>query len=532
MKRLPLGISTFSKLIEGNYVYVDKTAYIYDLIENNNYSFLSRPRRFGKSLLISTLQEIFLGNKHLFEGLDISKTDYNWKKYPIIRLDFSAMDLSSPEEFKRSIIRDLNSIRSSYHLELFKDGLNITNQLKDLIENLYKIEKVVILIDEYDAPITRTIKNTELMHRNHEVLKEFYSAIKSLDQYIHKFFMTGVTKFAQTSLFSGPNNVKDISLLPTFGSILGYTQEELDHYFDDYIKYAANFLETPIDELKGLIKFEYNGYKFSNSIEKVYNPFSITNFFYEILNKNKHALKNYWAQSGTSEYLMQIAKKNRESLISITNNLNNNKAVSLPEASLLHFTPENVPLDSLLLQSGYLTITGYENKEYQAYYPNNEVHEALEKYLLEALINFPEDKVIDKDISVLRKSLEINDLERFFWELEILVSGIPGNLNIHEEKYYHTVMETIAKTLNLKHISEERTNFGISDLVIETEKYIYVLEFKINKSAHEALEQIEEKKYYKKYLASEKLVTLVGVSFHRDPKKNTIEWISKIAIPN
>ncbi|MFH0733629.1 MAG: AAA family ATPase, partial [bacterium] len=277
MKRLPIGIQTFETLITDDLLYIDKTELIFKLISQNKYYFLSRPRRFGKSLLLSTLKEIFLGNKDLFKGLFIYDK-IEWEKYPVIHIDLSNVVYNDTiEKFQQSFIAELNYIAKKYNVEI-KNPINHSYAFNELIKELSVQNKVVILIDEYDKPIVDFITNKKKAAINRDLLRDFYSVIKANDQYIKFAFLTGVSKFSKVSLFSGLNNLKDITMSTEFSTICGYTQEELEYYFNNRFEDTAKTFGYSVEKLKADIKLWYNGYSW-DGINKVYNPYSILNFF-------------------------------------------------------------------------------------------------------------------------------------------------------------------------------------------------------------------------------------------------------------
>lgn len=272
LKKLPIGLQTFKKLQEGNFLYIDKTKYIYDLVNSAGVYFLSRPRRFGKSLLISTLEELFQGNKELFKGLWIYNSDYDWQTYPVIRIDFSSMKPQTTEEFIKTITYRIKSIAEEYEITLSAELY--FDKFKELIQKLAQINQIVILIDEYDKQIIDHIENPETAIEFREILRGFYTIIKASDQYVRFAFLTGVSKFSKMSVFSGLNNLKDITLSEQFSTMLGITQQELEEYFADYITAFAKHEDYTREQAMRLIKTWYNGYRFSPAPERVYNPFS------------------------------------------------------------------------------------------------------------------------------------------------------------------------------------------------------------------------------------------------------------------
>jgi hypothetical protein len=287
MKKLPVDVSTFEIMISKGYVYVDKTEYIYNLITQGRYYFLSRPRRFGKSLLISTLKELFLARRHLFEGLWIDKhSDYDWQEYPVIHLDFSVIGHDTPEELKLGLLWSLNRIAERNGIQI-QQAPSPGLQLQALVEKLAEKNKVVILIDEYDKPLLDHLKDIPMAEAQRDVLRSFYETIKGLDAYLHAIFITGVSKFSKTSIFSGINNLNDISWDSESAQLLGYTSHEVVHYLSEYIEIIANRDQLTIGQINDIMKAWYNGYRFSEKDVRVYNPFSILYFL------KKKKLANY-----------------------------------------------------------------------------------------------------------------------------------------------------------------------------------------------------------------------------------------------
>jgi hypothetical protein len=376
MKYLPTDVSTFSKMIAGNYVYVDKTEYIYNLVKEgaSNYYFLSRPRRFGRTLLISTLYELFSGKKELFKNLWIAHSDYKWVEYPVIRLDFSAIAHRSVADLERSTLFHLHRIADSYGITLPGTSLQkslVEDTFYTLIVELSKINLVVLLIDEYDKPILDHLRVMEeaVAHRN--FLKSLYDVLKGLDAYLRCIFITGVSKFAKTSILSGINGINDISLKPEAASLLGYTQEEITHNFAEYIQtFTQNKNINAHTFLEKLCTW-YNGYRFTKEEIKVYNPFSV------LYCLKDQKFSNYWFEHGTPSFLINLLKAQPHSLENI-------EPLEISSSSLESFDLEKISLIPQLLQAGYLTFSSYNaNKQkYTLGFPNYEVEESFKKYLV------------------------------------------------------------------------------------------------------------------------------------------------------
>jgi hypothetical protein len=374
MKYLPTNVSSFTKMIRRDYTYVDKTQYIYNLFKKgaSQYYFLSRPRRFGKTLLISTLRELFAGNRALFKGLWIDASDYEWAAYPIIHLDFSVIAHRSVSDLKESLTNHLDALALKHGFEL--DLRLPEDKFKRLIERLSEKNPVVVLIDEYDKPILDHLKNITNAGKQQDFLKSFYDVIKGMDDFLHIVFITGVSKFSKTSIFSGINNLDDISIKPEAAQLLGYTYDEIIHYFkNDISRFTQN---KGIDESSFLeqLRVWYNGYRFSEVDVRVYNPFSV---LYALKDQK---FNNYWFESGTPSFLVHLLKNQYASLKEATE-------FEISPSSLETFDIGNIPLVPLLFQTGYLTFTDYDQKtnKFKLGYPNFEVEEAFGKFLVPML---------------------------------------------------------------------------------------------------------------------------------------------------
>ena len=364
MKSLPIGIQTFRSFVEGNYIYVDKTKHLYNLIQNySGIYFLSRPRGFGKSLLLSTLEEIFLGNKELFQNLWIQYSDYTWKPHPVIRLDFSKQKAESPEQLKAFLIGELELIAQKYNITLTKT--EYFSQFQELVLKLSQTEKVVILIDEYDKPIIDWLEEPELAGKMRSVLKGFFSILKGNDAFIRFLLLTGVSKFSKAGVFSDLNHLRDITLSNEFSSMLGITETELKKFFPEYISDFMQKDKISYDALIDKIRFWYNGYRFSAEGESVYNPFSTLLLFQE------KTFRNHWFETGTPTFLIKLMIDSNYDVMSIP--------MQIEEILFSTYEIEDLSPTPLLLQTGYLTIKGYDADRmlYTLDYPNFEVKRAF-----------------------------------------------------------------------------------------------------------------------------------------------------------
>jgi hypothetical protein len=480
---LPIGILTFRSIREGNFLYVDKTKWIYELVKNQQgVYFLSRPRRFGKSLTLSTLKEIFEGNKKLFQGLWIYNADYDWKKYPIIRIDFSGIKAFVKEDLTKGIISYLNSTAREYEIELQEE--NYDQKFRELIQKLSKKEKIVILIDEYDKPIVDYLTKPELAIEMREILKGFYTIIKASDEYIRFVFLTGVSKFSKTGVFSGLNNLNDISMNLKYSAIIGITEEELKNNFKEYILDFSNELNISEAQILEKIQHWYNGYCFTGQCERVYNPFSTL-----LLLENKE-FKNYWFETGTPIFLINLAKEKDFTISELP--------IKVEENTFTVYDVEQLDVIPLLFQTGYLTLKGYDPERllYTLDYPNFEVKNAFLQHFVRGFTNrtFRESKLYD-----LIDSLRDKDFENFFLILQSIFANIDYDLHIPQEKYYQTIFYLVFTLVGLRTFAEVKTNIGRIDVVIEDKGNIYLFEFKFNGTKEEALAQIKKNKYFEKY---------------------------------
>ncbi|UOD35232.1 ATP-binding protein [Deferribacteraceae bacterium V6Fe1] len=507
LKKLPIGIQTFSKIIEGDYIYVDKTKEAFELIKNYSYVFLSRPRRFGKSLFLDTLKELFEGNKKLFEGLYIYDK-WNWdEKYPVIKISWDG---------KNRTIKDLESTLKETLLDNQKrldieceDDLDLVicfRRLITLAAEKYN-QKVVVLIDEYDKPILDVLDNIEQAKEHREYIKGLYSVLKGVDAYVKFAFLTGVSKFSKASIFSGLNMLTDISLNPKYGNICGYTQKDIETSFMPYFK------DVDLEKVKKW----YNGYNFLK--DNVYNPFDILQFI-----SNEFLFRNYWFETGTPSFLIKLIKERNYFLPKLTNLIVDDKLLS-------SFDIENIDLEVILYQSGYLTIEKMiedellSSIEYKLKIPNLEVQISLNDYIINYL--FKGDNRLK---SPLIKSLYYEKLEDFKVALTSLFASIPytnftkNDLNLYEG-FYASVIYAYLASLGIDIIGEDITNKGRIDLTLFVGDKIYILEFKVDGQQGEALRQIKERNYAEKYLNEGKQIYLIGIEFSSE-QKNVVnfEW--------
>lgn len=520
MKNLPGGIHTFRKIIEGNYLYIDKTNAIYKLISSGGgYYFISRPRRFGKSLLISTLKSIFSGNKKLFKGLWIYDK-IQWKSHPVIHIDFTNISFQTPQHLEKELDIKLNKIAKSHHIKLDQQR-DYKGKFADLIEKLSIKEKVVILIDEYDKPIIDFIETEKIniALANQIVLKSFYSVLKGADEYLRFVFITGVSKFSRMSIFSDLNNLTDITIDDNFSTLLGITHDELLTYFADRIDQLSKKMKIQEPDFLNYVKQWYNGYSW-DGCHFLYNPFSIINFF------SKNRFGNYWFATGTPTFLINHFKNREKDITAL-------EREEVDEAIFESYDIENLEVVSMLFQTGYLTIKEIKlvgiKSQYILSYPNLEVKESFLKHFL-ADYTREETGVIGSKILDLVKTITMDELENFFNIIKSIFASIPSHIFIRDrEAYYHTVIYLVLELLGANIHVEVHTNKGRIDAVIETGCCIYILEFKMG-TPTEALSQIEEKNYHEKYISAGKSIRLIGVGF-AEKERNISSYIEK-RVPN
>ena len=511
LKKLPLGLQSFEKIRKENYLYIDKTDIALNLIENYSYTFLSRPRRFGKSLFLDTLKNIFEAKKELFEGLYIyNKWDWD-KKYPVIKISWAGSSFANMAFLEEKAKEELKENQEILGVECDM-SLSAFGCFNELIKKAYKKYQmpVVVLIDEYDKPILNVVENLPQAKENREFIKGFYEVLKDNDEYLKFVFLTGVSKFSKASIFSGLNNLIDISLDEKYGNICGYTEDDIETSFKLYL--AGVDLEK--------FKNYYNGYNFLK--DPVYNPFDTLQFI-----SKGFKYRNYWFESGTPTFLIKLIEQNNYFLPELSN-------VVVGEELLASFDIENINLEVLLFQSGYLTIDEFieeelgfvSNYKYKLKLPNIEVKTSFNTFILEHLYKYQ-----DNDINIkanIYKSLINANLEEFEKSLKSIFASIPynnytNNKIYKSEGFYASIIYVYLQSLGLDIIGEDVTNRGRIDLTIKLNDKIYILEFKVGEG--EALQQIKEKKYHEKYLNENKDIYLVGINFDENIKNiSKFEW--------
>lgn len=513
MKRLPVGIHDFKKLIENDYLYIDKTRYLHKIASESTPFFLSRPRRFGKSLTISKLYYLFKGEKQLFKDTYLYD-HWEWKKYPIIKISMSELETESIQTIKLGILLKLKEIAEEYGVHI--EQTLVKYAFAELIYKLAKTEKVVVLIDEYEKPILDHLQEPKKADEIRKVLRSFYGTLKDSDSYLRFTLITGITKFTKTGVFSTLNNLVELSMNSEYGSMFGYTQQELEQYFEDYLEIGTSRLKVSREELLKKIRDYYNGFSFDGE-HFVYNPFSILNFFLE------YEFNNYWIESGASSFLVEYARKHSLKPEEYLNTY-------MRKSMLTTYEIEQAPPINFLVQSGYLTFKGKDQElGYLIDYPNKEVRDAFSELILLGSYEIPENKN-DLLRGNIIKGFREKDFDAVFQEMKRLFSAIPYVLfekkkegekeefwNARNENFFHTVILTLLWSCALDVKAEEMTNRGRSDIVIEYSEDIYILELKTG-SAERALTQIKKKGYPEKY--RDRQVTLIGIEI--DAERRTL----------
>jgi hypothetical protein len=503
--KLPVGFQNFEEIILEGYTYVDKTEIIHQLITRGKPYFLSRPRRFGKSLLLSTIHALFSGKRDLFKGLWIDNSDWNWMEYPVIQLDMSGINNETPAIFKLDLIRTLNEIAAEHNVTL--KGVSPANYLENLIKKLHVKGKVVVLIDEYDKPLLDNISNMEVAQANCEILRQFYTILKVEDRHLKFIFMTGVTKFAKVSVFSGLNNLEDITMSNDYSTLLGYTRTELERNFAENIQDVANANEMSITDCYDRLKEWYNGYKFSKNGEPVYNPFSTL-----MLLKSKD-FSTYWFETGTPTFLIDLMKKREFDLANL-------EQINASIQSFSTFDIEDLPTIPLFYQTGYLTIKSFlpHINAYCLGFPNREVSQSFSESLITSFASSRAD--CNKFLFDISTNLyaESWDYAQFFEIMEKLFALIPYDLYVKHERYFHSLFYLSIKLAGFQIGAEIHTQQGRTDAALEAKDKVIIFEFKFNKTSQEAMDQIKQKKYFQIYQDRKLPIYLVGINFNGEKR--------------
>ena len=518
MKNLPIGLQSIEKIRAKDYIYVDKTQFALELIQTGTHYFLSRPRRFGKSVFVSTLKEIFKGNKALFEGCHIAASNYDWKPYPVLDLNFGRITNETTEDLKIHLHEIITTISEEHSIKINVTSLEF--RLEMLVKGLAEKGQVVVLIDEYDKALIDNLHNQEVAEGNRQLLQSFFGVLKNLDEYIEFTFITGVSKFSKVSLFSGANHLEDISMDAQYAAMMGYTQEELVQYFGQYVqailqKKNQQGKPSAEEEVLAEIKDWYNGYRFSEEEIYVYNPFSTLNYF------RKKKPESYWFATATPTFLVEELKKRPQEITALSQMLATQKDLS----DISKIT--RITLPALLFQTGYLTIEDYDVKlkAYQLGFPNKEVREALFGAMLEELA---EGKVKLLEVSSMADKLlaSLNDLEMdtFIDIIKTHFARIDYHTYQHAKEGFYQAIFMICLELSRIHTQGEiATNKGRIDVLCQLSNMFYIFELKVDQRADKAMEQILNQEYSQLCRHQGKQIVVIGISFS-SKKRNIDTW--------
>ena len=512
-KLYPVGIQNFEKIRRDGYCYIDKTALVYQLVKTGSYYFLSRPRRFGKSLLISTLEAYFSGKKELFEGLAMEGLEKEWKRYPILHLDLNIEKYDTPDSLDDILNRNLVAWENLYGSDPAEVSLSL--RFAGVVQRACEKtgERVVILVDEYDKPMLQAINSPELQDAYRSTLKPFYGVLKSMDGYIKFALLTGVTKFGKVSVFSDLNNLMDLSRDHRYFDICGISEEELLRDFSDDIQELAAANGQTFEEARTRLKEDYDGYHFCPDSPGMYNPFSILNTF------AKKTYGSYWFETGTPTYLVELLKKSNYDLEEVSH--------VETDANILDsiFTDDNpIPV---IYQSGYLTIKGYDSRFgiYELGFPNREVEEGFMNFLLPFYANVNKTSS-PFEIKKFVTDVESGDINGFMERLQSFLADCPYEMAKDIELHYQNVLFIVFRLAGLYTKVEYHTSRGRIDLVLQTDSYVYVMEFKLDGTAEQALQQIEDKQYALPFAKDSRKVYTIGVNFSSETR-NIDRWTVK-----
>ena len=511
-KIYPIGIQNFEKIRNDGYFYIDKTALMYQMVKTGSYYFLSRPRRFGKSLLISTLEAYFQGKKELFAGLAVERLEKDWIKYPILHLDLNIEKYDAPESLDNILEKSLTAWEKLYGAEPSERSFSL--RFAGFIERAGKQarQRVVILVAEYDKPMLQAIGNEKLQKQFRDTLKPFYGALKTMDGYIKFAFLTGVTKFGKVSVFSDLNNLDDISMRKDYVEICGVSDQELHENLDIELHEFAETQGLSYDKLCTKLKEYYDGYHFTHNSIGIYNPFSLLNAF-----KYKE-FGSYWFETGTPTYLVRLLKKHHYDLERMAHEETDAQVLNSIDSESTNPIP-------VIYQSGYLTIKGYDERFgiYRLGFPNREVEEGFIRFLLPFYANV--NKVESPfEIQKFVREVEAGDYSSFFRRLQSFFADTTYEVIREQELHYENVLFIVFKLVGFYTKVEYHTNNGRIDLILQTDKFIYIMEFKLNGTAEEALQQINDKRYALPFEADRRKLFKIGINFS-EKTRNIEKWV-------
>ena len=509
--KYPIGIQDFVKLRQGGFAYVDKTKFVYKLADEGSYYFLSRPRRFGKSLFLSTLEAYFLGRKELFEGLAIYDMEKEWKSHPIFYIDLNTANFRDENSLYEVLNSHVSVWEEKYGAREYETTLAL--RFKGVIARAAEKEGrgVVILIDEYDKPILQTLRNQELQEKHRSLLKSFYSVLKTQDRYIRFAFITGVTKFGKVSVFSDLNNLMDISMDQRYISICGMTQNELLYNFREGIEQLGEAYGDTEEETLNKLKIRYDGYHFEEDTVGIYNPFSVLNTLAKL------RYKDYWFETGTPTFLVDLLKMHNYRLLDITREKVSGDVIN----SIDSMSTNPIPV---IYQSGYLTIKGYDErfKKYRLGFPNKEVEEGFLNFLLPLYTSAGNNSPFMVDEFV--QDVESGNPERFMQRMKAFFADTSYQVVGDAELYFQNAMYLVFKIMGFYTQVERPTSDGRIDAVIQTPDYIYIMECKLDHTADEALRQINDSNYAAPFAMDKRLIYKIGVNFSSQTR-GVEQWV-------
>ncbi len=514
--RYPVGIQDFTKLRTGNYLYVDKTRFVYDLANNYDYVFLSRPRRFGKSLLISTFEEYFKGNRELFVGLDIDRMESEWESYPVLRFDLSGESFLKPQDLITCITQDLIDYENRYGIvPTLTDnedaiGTRFYSLLKQI--NIKTGKRIVVLVDEYDKPMLESLHDDPLHNELKARLRGFYSVLKKCDGIIRFAMLTGVTKFGKVSIFSGLNNLKDISMKQSFNEICGISEDELHNLFSASIDDFAHANGITEAQTREQFKHYYDGYHFSKNGKDIYNPYSTLNAF-----KDKE-LGKYWFTSGSSEYLVRLIERHPFVLDRL-------EGAERSEEELSDITDLSRDIVPLLYQAGYLTIRSYDSVSelYTLGFPNEEVRKGFWNSMASYFFR-PKASTYLFSIEEFMRDLMQGEAEGFMTRLQSMFAALGSEKEPDKEVHFQNIVAIFVQMLGFRTTTELHSSQGRCDIVIEAPQFIYLLELKVDSTPEKAMTQIHEKGYARPYKIDPRRKILIGANFSTKTRTLT-GWI-------
>lgn len=508
MRKLPIGIQTFEEIRTGGYLYVDKTDLVYQIANIGKPYFLSRPRRFGKSLLISTFESYFQGRKDLFQGLAIENLETKWEEYPVLHLDLNARKYETAADLIAMLNQYLEKWELNYGTE--KQDRSPEERFSYVIEQAYVRtgKQAVVLIDEYDKPLLQALLDENLLDEYRRILKAFYGVLKSADRYLRFVFLTGVTKFAQVSVFSDLNQLNDISMDRAYNALCGITKEELIHTFIPEIQCLGKSEGLTFEETVHRLEKQYDGYHFcEDTTVGLFNPFSLLNVF------QKLKFGNFWFQTGTPTYLVDLLKQSDYDLRLLINGM------EVTASAFSEYRAEvNNPLP-MIYQSGYLTIKHYDREVglYTLKFPNDEVRYGFLNFLVPYYTTVSDDET-GFHIAKFMRELRAGDVDAFMERLKVFFAGMPYELSDNTERHYQAIFYVVFTLMGQFVETEVRSARGRADAVVKTQNAIYAFEFKLNGTAEEALKQIDDKGYLIPYTLEEKRLVKVGVNFSKETR--------------